>query len=61
MSESTIQSLGIQSLVNAAKSDAKIAQMLQVAAEQGKTQTQAQTDKVTISPEAMKLLEASRG
>jgi hypothetical protein len=52
MSISSIQSLGIQGLASAAQSDMKIAQLLQTAA----SQMQAQADKVTISPEAMKLL-----
>jgi hypothetical protein len=59
MNSSASQSIGILGLANAAKSDAKIAQMLQEAAQQSKAQTEAV--KVTISPEAMKLLQASGG
>jgi|WetSurMetagenome_2_1015567.scaffolds.fasta_scaffold00050_12 hypothetical protein len=57
MSVSAIHSLGMQGLTSAAESEMKIARMLQATA----SQMQAQTDRVTISPEAMKLLEANRG
>jgi hypothetical protein len=59
MNESIIQAIGMESLASAAKSDAKIAQMLQTAAEQNKAQTQ--TDTVSISQEAIKRLEVSGG
>jgi hypothetical protein len=54
MSVSSIQSLGMQGLAAAAQSEAKMAQLLQSVA----SQMQAQTDKVSISPEALRLLES---
>jgi|GEM_PF-6661375 len=57
MNVSSVQSLGIQALATAAQSEMKIAQLLQATA----TQMQAQSDKVTISPEAMKLLDTYKG
>jgi|WetSurMetagenome_2_1015567.scaffolds.fasta_scaffold06572_6 hypothetical protein len=58
MSDSTILALGMQGLVNAAKSEATIAQMLQ--AETSRNKTQMQTDRVTISQAAISLFNSDK-